>query len=109
MDQYEDDMAKITGYTLLDGEARHAERPHTFWIPELSQRMSLTVGQYAKLMFKPTPSGTPERMWVQVSEVRGIGKYKGLLSNDPICHPPHVLKDRDVVEFEAKHVINVEG
>src|SRR3989304_944940 len=63
----------------------------TFHLPPDSQRQALVKGHIAKLVFRnagevpePMAERIAERMWVQVTEVRGNGEYLGRLDNDPV-------------------------
>jgi hypothetical protein len=76
----------LDGWSLDDGEERHATAPGTFWIPSLEARRGLYPGCGVKLMFRiDTPRGPEvERMWVVVTRRIGDGDgYLGVLDNTP--------------------------
>lgn len=68
--------------TLANCEERHAQYPERFWIPDLTDRQSLRVGDYAKVIFESDEGG--ERMWVKVTQIMPGSRYEGLLANTPI-------------------------
>ena len=64
-------------WALVSGVERHEESPDSFWIPPLSERESVQIGQAAKLIFEIEVEAEDgkielgcERMWVVVSEIR---------------------------------------
>lgn len=104
---------EIDGWCLEDGEARHAEAPGTFWIPDRHRRESLEVGDLAKLIFcisvdDPDEDVSVERMWVLVRE-RTPNGYLGILDNEP-----YAITENDEfwlgteLPFSAKHVIDID-
>lgn len=90
-------------WKLDNAETRHRKHPVTYDIPTKAERNSLKKGQAAKVVFIGRFGG--ERMWVEVVEVLGEGKYRGILANLPLCVPGLSMGDR--VDFEAKHVIDI--
>lgn len=103
----------IDGWCLEDGEARHAEAPRTFWIPERDRRDSLEIGDLAKLIFRISVDDAEdnvavERMWVVVRERLADG-YLGVLDNEPdaIAENEEFWLGSEI-PFSAKHVINIE-
>ncbi|MGC6329320.1 hypothetical protein [Rhizorhabdus sp. FW153] len=104
---------EIDGWCLEDGEARHAEAPDTFWIPERGKREGLEAGDLAKLIFRISVDNddenvSAERMWVIVRERTPHG-YLGILDNEP-----DAIAENDEfwlgteLPFSAKHVIDIE-
>lgn len=103
----------IDGWYLEDGEARHAEAPDTFWIPDRHRRESLEAGDLAKLVFRISVDNADEnvsveRMWVPVRERTPDG-YLGVLDNEPgaIAENDEFWPGTEL-PFSAKHVINIE-
>lgn len=95
-------------YTLIDGEAQSLAHPTTFFIPSKEERLGLRPGDLAKVIFNPpSGGGYSERMWVKITEVLEPGKYKGTLDNYP-TNLNLGLRFEAQVEFEAKHVIQLE-
>ncbi|HKP14412.1 MAG TPA: hypothetical protein VJT85_00040 [Gemmatimonadaceae bacterium] len=95
---------------IADAEARHRKYPRTFQIPPRALRRGLQPGHFAKLVFEPSPNPeeTGERMWVEVTEIRGAGRYRGRLDSRPATWPftaAHRAGDR--IDFGAEHVIDV--
>jgi hypothetical protein len=100
------------GWCLEDGEARHAEAPKTFSIPDLAVRRILQPGDFAQLIFRIAVRGQEheavERMWVIVRE-RMAGGYVGMLNNEPSS-----ISENDEfwlgteVPFEYRHIIKVD-
>ena len=105
-------------WELRNGEKCHEEHPDTFWMPELSERISLKRGDAAKLIFDiecEDESGNitveGERIYVIVSEVIG-NKYIGILDSQPAC----IDKDEQGVylgfgveiPFSAEHIIDID-
>lgn len=103
----------IEGWTLRNGEEAHSAAPDTFWIPSLSERASLKVGDYAKLIFEisvddPEDPVSVERMWVIVRERIG-GRYLGRPDNEPDALAPNdEFWVGTEVPFGPEHIINIE-
>ncbi len=93
-------------FTLQDGEALNRAHPDTFYIPDREEREALQPCDCAKLIFDAKDrDGAPcERMWVEVTERLGNGRYVGVLDNDALAAP---LDCGTPVRFEARHVIEV--
>ena len=89
-------------YTLVDVEERQQKYSETFWIPSKEDRENLQPGDHAKLIFDNGIQ--PERMWVLI-DTATEKRYIGWLDNNPIVAD---LEHGDVVEFEAKHVVEIE-
>lgn len=102
----------IDGWCLDDGEQIHSEAPKTFWIPARKEREGLSIGDYAKLVFRISVEKLDEpvaveRMWVVVRE-RIPGGYLGVLDNEPDAIEENKEFWRGVeLPFEARHVINI--
>lgn len=104
-------------WALVSGEARHAESADSFWIPLLSERQSLKVGQAAKLIFEIESVNEKgefergcERMWVVVSNIE-FPHYIGRLINKPATLDESAvfyLKLDVEVPFLAEHVIDID-
>lgn len=90
-------------YTLMDGMKLHQESPTTFYVPDRVEIMNLKVNDIVKLIFVEEDN-RPERMWVHITEAN-YPNFKGTLGNDPIGLKH--LKYKDLVEFEAHHIINI--
>ena len=96
-------------YVLDECEERHEESPDNFYLPELSKRQNLEVGDLVKLIFRMEEKSEPkslvvERMWVIVKDK--IEEYFiGELDNDPYGNV--FLSSKDQVVFQAKHVIQI--
>lgn len=76
-------------WDLESAEARHAETPDSFWIPDLSDREQIRPDTAVKLLFRIETEQADgsidvavERMWVYVTEQLSDG-YIGLLDNQP--------------------------
>lgn len=102
----------LDGWCLEDGEARHADAPQSFWIPELRRRESLQHGDLAKLLFrialddKADPFAV-ERMWVLVRGRDGP-RYFGVLFNNPASIETNDELGIGIeVPFYARHVIDI--
>lgn len=100
------------GWRLDDGEEMHAEAPATFYLPELAERKTLQIGDYAKLVFEIAVEGDEhpnvERMWVLIREITPDG-YIGILSNEPTCIGKNdVLWHGTILPFEYRHIINIQ-
>jgi hypothetical protein len=91
------------GWTLDNGEERHAEAPRSFFIPPAEHRRALAPGRLCKLIFRGDEA--VERMWVEVVE-RVDGRYRGELRNDP--KELASIKFDDPVEFGPEHVIQIQ-
>jgi len=101
------------GWTLESAEARHAERPTTFEIPERAARESLKIGDAAKLLFdveareggKVVDRGV-QRMWVIVKRRAGH-YYVGVLDSDPGTAHNLTLGPGATVCFGSEHVADI--
>jgi hypothetical protein len=105
-------MAKFFQFT--DASIIQKEAKYTFYRPSERVIQKLKKGNLVKLIFevqretrddlsKPMPSA--ERMWVIITERNG-DRFKGTVNNDP-----YIIRDLkldDVVEFEAKHIIQTD-
>ena len=101
------------GWCLDDGEQRHQDAPKTFWLPDLTARMALKPGDYAKLIFRiAVESDEPEsieRMWVIVRECVP-GGYVGMLDNDPDAIEENAeFWSGTELPFEYRHIIDVQS
>lgn len=99
------------GWQLDNGEAYRADAPDTFWIPDLSARQNLQVGDFAKLIFRIEfeDDATVERMWVIVTRRQEDGSYLGILDNEPTS----LIENERLwlgseVPFETRHIINIQ-
>lgn len=92
---------------LLDGEARHIANPDTFEIPARSERESVPVGGFVKVILDhPT---TPERVWAEVVEVfeHDGEKYRAVLRNNPL--DPALGEFGDEFRLAPEHIIRIDG
>lgn len=98
-------------WILANAEELSAESPDSFSIPEREKRENLSIGDYAKLVFRSInsdnskesqqPSG--ERMWVKISKKTSDG-YEGVLDNDP--QVISTLSAGDLISFRPENVID---
>jgi hypothetical protein len=95
---------------LINADPIAAENKYTFYKPSPEIISRVTAGETVKLIFgfESDDPNAPraERMWVVVDEVKGSGRFKGRLDNEPKYIQD--LKHGDPVEFEACHIINTE-
>ena len=89
-------------WALRDVVDWNARNPQTFPMPP--DTTGVVPGAQVKLVFLPD-EGIGERMWVSVTEVDG-DRMVGLLDNDPAGIVGLLAGDR--VEFERRHVLDVE-
>jgi hypothetical protein len=98
------------GYMLADAEALTRQWPATFELPALDERLSLSPGDCAKLVFMPSGQrGGAERMWVRVESRRqcgGVTHYRGTLANEPIGDDLG-LRLGAPVSFTSRRIIDV--
>lgn len=87
---------------LVDAEKRHAEHPRSFHIPELEDRMSLEEEDLVKLGFE-SEDLLGERLWFEITDVLGPGRYVGELQNYPVT-----FECAKEITFEAKHVLDIQ-
>lgn len=90
-------------YTLVDGELQNKLTPETFGIPTKEEVEGIKDGDYVKVGFEEEGKQT-ERMWVQVTSIQD-SVFAGILDNDPV--QLDTVKYRDVVTFEAKHILSI--
>lgn len=91
----------------MDGPERRREAPYTFSLPHPDYIDALEVGDHAKVGFEYDPPGEKyggERMWVLITEIDG-DRYRGTLDNEP---EEPILAHGDKVEFERKHILDVD-
>jgi hypothetical protein len=94
------------GFALANAEALAADSPASFEIPALDERLRLSPGDCAKLIFKSADKA--ERMWVRVERRRQCGTvahYRGTLANEPIARA-FGLRFGSAVEFTSRHIID---
>lgn len=96
-------------YSLVDCIERSKLNKESFEIPDAEDIAKLKVGDHVILIFEnigenDTISPSGERMWVLITEVNA-NKFKGTLDNYPAFIEN--LKYQDVIEFEAKHICNL--
>jgi hypothetical protein len=93
-------------WRLVDTERWAESHPDTFDIPSAEGRMSLHVGDVAKVIFESlTPGSSPERMWVMVTEIHEPGKYTGKV--DSHSFNQELPRLGDPVQFESKNVMQL--
>ncbi len=100
-----DGVATTDATILADAEGLHSQYPETFELPSEESRRSLSIGDFAKLIFR-NHRGHTERMWVEVLGVSSDGVYGGRLDNEPFLAHAILVLNATVV-FEAKHVIEI--
>jgi len=102
------------GWELESAEARHAQNPDTFWIPDRALRDSLRVGQLVQLLFQIQAQDDDgnadvnvERMWVEI-DGRVESLYVGSLRNQPASiEAGQGLDFKSRIAFRAEHVIDI--
>ena len=93
----------IYRWHLESGVKLNRAHPKTFWIPSEAEKEALAPGAVVKLLFGMR-DGWGERMWVDVTAVKGK-KITGTLRNHPIAIPH--LHDGDKINFTAEHIIDI--
>jgi hypothetical protein len=91
-------------WTLINGEARHAEFPDTWGLLPLEERTSVPVGTSVKLGFEFAEGG--ERMWVAVTGRTESGGYLGDLKNLPFFDLAG-LELGSPVSFGPEHILDI--
>jgi hypothetical protein len=94
------------GFALANAEALAAGSPASFEIPALHERLRLSPGDRAKLIFKSADKA--ERMWVRVERRRQCGTvahYRGTLATEPIARA-FGLRLGSSVQFTSRHIID---
>lgn len=99
-------------FTLLDCIAQNKNYPDSYHIPDAAHIAQLKVGDFAKLDFQysekyPTPQGVyinTERMWIEITQINGH-QFSGKIY---VCPINPNLKLGQPVDFEAKHICNVD-
>lgn len=91
-------------WSLESGVESHRLHPDTFWIPGHAEKAHVQVGTIVKMIFR-TKDGWAERMWVEVTQVKGR-RYVGVLSNSP-CGIPGLEYGRKV-RFTADEIIDID-
>ena len=97
------------GCTLMNGVERNRAHPDTFQIPSQDEREALQAGAFAKIGIE-MPDGSGERFWVKLEgrvEDGATVQYRGAISNDLVHTRDHGMKDADMIEFGAEHVLQV--
>ena len=100
---------KQKSWSIDDAQKLADEYPYTFYKPSPEVISQLKPGNQAKVIFRfesddPT-NPEAERMWVEITEVKN-GKFYGCLDNIPVYIED--LKLNDPVEFEARHIIEID-
>lgn len=96
-------------WRLEDAEATAKAHPYTFYKPSPERVAQLKPGHHAKVIFTfdtdDPAAPRAERMWLIIESVKN-GRFVGKLDNDPIYIAD--LEPGDLVEFEARHVIDTD-
>lgn len=98
------------GYTLNDAELMYRAFPDSFHLPDAGE---VGPGSFVKLAFQipqwdgDTEQPRGERMWVLVEKVNG-NDMSGKLFNSPMEFDPSALKQGDTVEFQRRHIYQVQ-
>jgi hypothetical protein len=97
----------VPDWSLQNVEDAARADPRSFFIPDLAERCSQSVGDEVRLHFLLTAEGPDlpgaERMWVDIVEKSGKPpRYVGVLTNQPV----HIrdLKVGDRVAFGPEHI-----
>ncbi len=94
---------------LEDAEATARAHPYTFYKPAAERVAQLKPGNLAKVIFgfdtDDPAAPRAERMWLIIESVQD-GRFVGKLDNDPIYIGD--LNPGDLVEFEARHIIDTD-
>ena len=103
-------------WQLRSAEESNRQRSDTFWLPPLTDRQNLVIGQAVKLIFEIEAfeengelGVQGERMWVIVSE-KVNDFYIGILDNQPALVEPSddmYLCFGAEIPFQAEHVIDI--
>lgn len=93
----------IWRWHLDSGVDLNRRYPDTFWIPDPEDKARITVGTKVKMIFSMR-DGWAERMWVEVTEIKGT-RYVGELFNHPVGIPR--LRSGDKIKFTADDVIDI--
>ncbi|MFO1456103.1 MAG: DUF2185 domain-containing protein [Steroidobacteraceae bacterium] len=98
----------MPSWSLTDADVLAQQYKYTFYKPGVAEISKVQPGEVVKLIFafeSDDPAApSAERMWVKVLEVLPGLKFRGALDNEPRYIKD--LKPDDVVEFEARHIIN---
>lgn len=89
--------------TLMDGVAMNKMHPDTFYIPSDNDKATLEIGDSVKLGLEGGEMG--ERMWFTIISKDGKGNFAGELDSIPVVYT--ALEPGDVMEFEAKNIIDI--
>lgn len=91
---------------LVCAESRHNQHPDTFEIPSEGDRLGISVGDFAKVIFKTrSKPANFERMWIEVTRSRR-GYYSGQLASRPVMDHGE-LHEGQKIDFEARNVIEI--
>ena len=103
-----------SGFRLADGQARAAEHPNSFEVPNWAELNQLTEGSVIKLIVEPLdPDVMTERMWFRILELPKVG-WSGIASRPGVAeclstpfdgHAP--VEYGDCVIFEMQNVIDI--
>ena len=100
---------KTQSWHLENGDERVRDSKYTFYKPSQSIVSKLVPGNYCKLIFNFNSDNaehpSAERMWAIIQKIEN-GKFIGQLDNVPLYIKD--LQAGDFIEFEAKHIIDVD-
>ncbi len=98
----------IYRWKFESGVENNARWPDTFWIPSDADKAAIVSGMHVRLIFSMRHGyggdGWAERMWVDVTEVKG-NRYVGTLRNTPVGIPK--LYPDQLVRFTDDHIIDI--
>lgn len=99
----------IHRWELGNGVENNQRWPDTFWIPSDEEKAEVDVGTRVKVAFQMRQGygeqdGWGERMWVDVTEVKG-DRFIGELFSQPVGIPK--LESGHRIGFTADHIIDI--
>lgn len=91
-------------YTLTDGVDMSDKYPDEFLIPTDEDKATIKPGMFVKVTVSFNKPGG-ERIWIKVKKIKGDNIWGTVANNTEF---PDILKCGDKIEFEKRHVINIE-
>ena len=101
----------LRGYKIEDAHQAALQHPHTFHRPTNKEISQVRVGSYVKICVSQTTRSrkdfSAERFWVNVTLV--MPRFiVGLVANNLIYIPSHLLAYGDVIAFQRRHIYEIQ-
>lgn len=92
---------------LIDGVARAAQYPETFFVPPPEEIAQLQPGDLIKVGLE-SPDGTGERFWLQVISITGTGQAAAIVGTIQNLLVNYSFGLGDIIAVQPRHVLDID-